>query len=75
MELVIHRDRGSVCCSVTKTCLTLFDPMGCSLPDSSVHGIFPTRILEWVAISFSKGIFQTQGSNPGLLHCRRMLYH
>ena len=33
------------------------------------------RILEWVAISFSRGIFSTQGSNPGLLHCRQMLYH
>ena len=36
-------------------CLTLCDPMDCSLPGSSVHGIIPARILEWVAISFSKG--------------------
>ena len=36
-------------------CLTLWDPMGCSLPDSSVHGILQARILEWVAISFSRG--------------------
>ena len=34
-------------------CLTLCDPMDCSLPDSSVHGILQTRILEWAAISFS----------------------
>ena len=34
-------------------CPTLCDPMDCSLPGSSVHGIFQTRILEWVAISFS----------------------
>ena len=40
----------------------------CSLPDSSVHGIFPARILEWVVISSSRGIFQTQGSNWHLLH-------
>ena len=33
-------------------CLTLFDPMDCSLPGSSVHGILQTKILEWVAISF-----------------------
>ena len=32
---------------------TLCDPMNCSLPDSSVHGILQARILEWVAISFS----------------------
>ena len=36
---------------VTQSCLTLFDPMDCSLPGSSVHGIFHARILEWVAIS------------------------
>ena len=32
------------------------------------------RILEWVAISFSQGIFPTQESNLGLLHCRRILF-
>ena len=32
----------------------------------SVHGIFQARVLEWVAISFSRGIFLTQGLNPGL---------
>ena len=32
---------------------TLSDPMGCSLPGSSVHGIFQARVLEWVAIAFS----------------------
>ena len=45
---------------------------------SSVHGIFQARILEWVAISLSQGIFLTQGSNPILvhcLHCRQILYH
>ena len=40
---------------VTKLCLTLCDPMDCSLPGSSVHGIFQARILEWLAISFSRG--------------------
>ena len=35
--------------------LTLYDPMDCSLPGSSVHGILQARILEWVAISFSRG--------------------
>ena len=43
------------CCEVTQSCLTLCDPMDCSLPGSSIHGIFQARIQEWVAISFSKG--------------------
>ena len=38
---------------VTQSCWTLNDPMDCSLPDSSVHGIFQARVLEWVAIAFS----------------------
>ena len=38
---------------VARSCLTLSDPMNCSLPGSSVHGIFQTRVLEWVAIAFS----------------------
>ena len=57
--------------------LTLRDPMDCSLPGSSIHGIFQARILEWVATSLLQGIFPTQGSNPCLLcllHCRQILY-
>ena len=38
---------------VTQSCPTLSDPMDCSLPGSSVHGIFQARVLEWVAIAFS----------------------
>ena len=38
---------------VTQSCLTLRDPMDCSLPGSSVHGIFRARVLEWGAIAFS----------------------
>ena len=37
---------------VTQSCWTLSYPMDCSLPDSSVHGIFQARVLEWVAIAF-----------------------
>ena len=43
------------CCLVTKLCLSLCDPMDCSLPGSSVHGLSQARILEWVAISYSRG--------------------
>ena len=39
---------------VPQSCLTLCDPMDCSLPGSSVHGIFQARILVWVAIPFSR---------------------
>ena len=38
---------------VTQSCLTLSDPMDCSPPGSSIHGIFQARVLEWVAIAFS----------------------
>ena len=40
---------------VAQSCLTLCDPMDCSLSGSFTHGIFQTRVLEWIAISFSKG--------------------
>ena len=40
---------------VAQLCLTLSDPMDCSLSGSSVHGIFQARVLEWVAIAFSDG--------------------
>ena len=43
---------------VAQSCLTLCDPMDCSLPGSSVHGILQARVLEWVAISFSRGSSQ-----------------
>ena len=39
---------------VAQWCLTLSDPMDCSLPGSSVHGIFQGRVLEWVTIAFSR---------------------
>ena len=39
---------------VAQSCPALSDPMDCSLPGSSVHGIFQARVLEWGAIAFSK---------------------
>ena len=41
-------------CPVANSCLTLRDPMDCSLPAFSVHGILQVGILEWIAIPFSK---------------------
>ena len=99
--------------NVTQSCLTLCDPLNCSLPSSSVDEILQARILEWVAIPFSRGssqprdetqvsciagrflpteppgkpknigvgslsllhgIFSTQESNQGFLHCRQIFY-
>ena len=107
-----------VLCSVTQSCPTLRNPMDCSPPGYSVHGILQARIQEWTAIPSSRGssqpssptlqallsephsllsepsgktmntgvgslsllqgsipgIFLTQVSNQGLLHCRQILY-
>ena len=48
------------CCSGTKSCPTLSDPMDCSPPSSSVHGVPQARILEWVANPFSRQSSQTR---------------
>ena len=59
-------NRGGVCVcvcvyikkeetKVAQSCPTLCDPMDCSLPGSSVHRIFQAIVLEWIAISFSRG--------------------
>ena len=64
-----------MCAKLLQLCLTLFDTMDYSLLGSPAHGILQLRILEWVAIPSSKGIFQTQGLNKALLHCRQILYH
>ena len=45
---------------VAQSCPTLCDPMDCSLPGSSVHGIFQARVLEWGAIAFSLSIINSQ---------------
>ena len=48
--------------------------MDCSPSGSSIHGILQARILEWVCHFLLQGISLTQESNPGLLHCRQMIY-
>ena len=53
-------------CSVTHSCLTLYDPMDCCSPGSSVHGIFLAILLEQVAISSSRGLLDS-GMEPGSL--------
>ena len=68
----------AVLCIVAQLCPVLCDPMDCSPPGSSVCGIIQARIVEWVAIPFSRrspqSIFPIQGKNLGLLHCRQILY-
>ena len=66
----------SICaaCLVAQSCLTLCNPMDCSLPGSSVHGDSPGRTTGVGSLSLLQGIFPTQESNRGLLHCRQIPY-
>ena len=59
---------------VTQSCLTLCDPMDCSLPGSSVHGIFQERVLEWVAISVSRVSSRTRDETHVFRLVSKMLY-
>ena len=54
-RLIICTDIYESESEVAQSCLTLCEPVDCSLPGSSIHGILQARILEWVAISFSRG--------------------
>ena len=63
------------CCSAAKLCPTLCDPMDCSPPGSSVHGVLQARILEWVAISSSRGSYWSRDQICVSCICRRILYH
>ena len=68
----------TVCCAVclvTQSSLTLWDPMDCSPPDFSVHGDSPGRNTGVGCHDLLQGISPIQGSKPGLLHCRRILYY
>ena len=63
-----------------QSCPTLCNPMDCSLTGSPVHGILrpwdpPGKNTRVGCHFLLQGIFPTQGSNPGLLHCRQILYH
>ena len=61
-------------CLVGQSCPTLCDPTGCRPPRSSVHGDSPGKNTGVGCQDLLQGIFPTQGSNPGLPHCRRILY-
>ena len=53
--LSIFKPKGQSVSEVAQSCPTLCNPTDCSLPGSSIHGIFQVRVLEWVSISFSRG--------------------
>ena len=65
----------AVLCLVAQSCLTLCDPMDCSLPGSSVHGDSPGKNTGVDCPALLQRIFPIQGLNPGLPHCRWILYH
>ena len=65
------QDHSKVCLKVkvAQSCPTLHDPMHCSLPGSSIHGICQARVLEWDAIAFSDGLYSpwiSPGQNTGV---------
>ena len=60
---------------VTHSCSTLCDPMDCSLPGFSVHGILQATLLEWIAMPFSRGSSQPMDQICISLHYRQILYH
>ena len=63
-----------VLCLVIQSCPTLCNPMDYSLPGSSVHEDSPGKNTGLGSYAILQGNFPTQGLNPGLLHCRRILY-
>ena len=65
---------SSVLCLVAQSYLTLYDPMDCSPPGSSVHGDSPGKNTRVGCHALLQGIFPTQGSNPDLPHCKQVLY-
>ena len=65
----------TVLCLVDLLCPTLNDPMDCSPPGSSAHGDSPGKNAGVGCHTLLHGIFPTEGSNPGLLHCKQILYH
>ena len=67
--------KAAVLCLVTQWCPTLCDPMDCCLPGAFVHGDSPGKNTGVGSHAFLQGIFPTQGFNPGLSHCRWILYH
>ena len=62
-------------CLVTQSCLTLCDPVDCNPPGSYVQGDSPGKNTRVGCHALFQGILPNPGSNPGLPHCRNILYH
>ena len=60
---------------VAQSCLTLCNPIDCSLPGFSVHGDSPGKTTGVGCHALLQAVFPTQGSNSGLPHCMQILYH
>ena len=76
VQLMAETCRGLYWPAIAKrhpTCLTVCDPINCSLPGSSVHGDSPGKNTKVGCRALLQGVFPTQGLNPGILHCRRIL--
>ena len=74
-EFSAHPRNECIVCFITKSCPTLCEPMECSPPGSSVRGISQVRIMEWVAISFSRESSWPRDWNSGSCTGRQVLYH
>ena len=74
----VYEERSGYCWCSVQPCLTLCDPMDCSPPGSSLHGIHHARILEWVAMPSSRGSSQIwDRTHVSCVSCfgRQVLYH
>ena len=69
-----HPLKSHCVCLVAQSCTTLCGSVDCSLPDFSVHGDSPGNNTGVGCHALLQGIFSTQGLNPGILYCRRILY-
>ena len=67
--------RACCCCLATKSCPAFCNPLDCNPPGSSVHGILQARILEWVAISFSRGSSWPRDGSQVSYIGRQIFYH
>ena len=77
-ESTFNKDSPVSICSVTQSCLILCDPMDCSPPGSSVHGLVQARVLEWAALSYSRGFSRARDrTHISCVFCIRrwILYH
>ena len=75
-SLDLPHNKSFICmCACAQSCLTLCDPMDCSLPGSSVFGILQARILQWVALLSSRGSSQPRDRTWVSCIGRRILYH